>query len=125
MLLEPTTRGQPSHSCTTFSKLLICTRQQLFVRQNLVFKKALNAKLHNIHKERWQPSIKKVFVATEITLSAAGNPSGVPADLRAATEIRMLKSHAHHSANDTRGKKKQNPPSFRRGWSKESHFFCR
>lgn len=69
--------------------------------------KALNAKLHNIHKERWQPSIKKVFVATEITLSATGKPAGVPADLRAANEIRMSKSHAHHSANDTQGKKKK------------------
>lgn len=60
----------------------------------------------------------KVFVATEITLSATGNPAGIPTDLRAATEIRMSKSYAHHSTNDIKEKKKPLPHSGQRGGPK-------
>lgn len=62
--------------------------------------KALNAELHKDDEERRQPSIKGVFVATEITLSTTGNPAGIPADLRGPSAIRTPESHAHHSAND-------------------------
>lgn len=62
--------------------------------------KALNSGLHKDDEERLQPSIKGVFMATEITLSTTGNPAGVPADLRAAEAIRTSEGHAHHSAND-------------------------
>lgn len=49
-------------------------------------------KSHNIHKKRWQQSIKEIFMTMEITLSTTGNPAGVPAGLKAASEIRRSKS---------------------------------
>lgn len=79
--------------------------------------KALNSELRKDDEEQRQPSIKGVFVATEITLSTTGNPAGVPADLRAAEAIRTSEGHAHHSANDL--------AQAGEGGSREARSFCR
>lgn len=55
-------------------------------------------------EKRLSPSIRDVNVAVlafcQQKARASGNPAGVSADLRAATEIRMSKSRAHHLTNE-------------------------